>query len=212
MMYPVYYRAATPNGSRRGFTLMEIVIATVILGLLMAVAMPAMKGMNEKNKLRSDARELVSLIKLARTEAVFNERTTQIFLDLEKGQFWLDLREPTEKGERRGKNDRKIVEQVRDLEPKIWFEETQVVQQNILKDNVIAIDFYPDGSASPTFITLANTSVRGGEGDGEGARMTIEVLKSTGQVELTPGTIAGKQEAALNSQPVTPGGAGAPGA
>ncbi len=189
---------------RSGFTLIEIVIATVILGLLMTVAMPAMRGMNEKNKLRAEAREMVALMKMARTEAVFNERTTQIFLDIEKREFWLDLREPTKKGEKRDKDDRKIVEQKRQLDGKIWFEETLVYEQNILKGKIIAIDFYPDGSASPSLITLANPLANGGEG----ARLTLELLKSTGQIELTPGTIAEKQDAASGTQPMVPGSAG----
>lgn len=181
-------------------------IAVTIIAVMLAVTLPAVRGMNEKNKLRSAARQLTSLMKYARTEAVFGERTTEIFLDVDHRQFWLDLREPEpEKGER-SSTDKRIkkrnIEEKRDLDESIWFEETSAYDENIIegKGKVIAVDFHPDGSASPTFITLANKA---------GSHVTIEVLKATGQIEITPGTIAEKQEKAQEQITVPPAPVGA---
>lgn len=187
---------------RAAFTLLEIMVAVTILAIMMAVTFPSMRGMNEKNKLRSAARQMTALMKYARTEAVFGERTTQIFLNTDQRQFWVDLREPEpEKGSsgfssKDKQPKQRNIEQKRDLDDNIWFEETQAYDENIIKgkDQVVAIDFYPDGSASPTYITLANKS---------GAHLTIEVLKSTGQIEITPGSIEDKK-AQSQEQQVTP--------
>jgi type II secretion system protein H len=187
----------------RGFTLLEIMVAVTILAIMMAVTLPSMKAMNEKNKLRSTARQITALMKYARTEAVFGERTTEVFLNLDKREFWLDLREPEpEKGDSSWSSKNKQpkernIEQKRDLDSSIWFEETQAYDENIIeggKDKLIAVDFYPDGSASPTFLTLTNKG---------GTKLTIEVLKSTGQIEITPGTIEEKKSQAQEST-VTP--------
>ncbi|MGI8906438.1 MAG: pilus assembly FimT family protein [Candidatus Sumerlaeaceae bacterium] len=183
---------------RCGFTLIEIMVVVTILAVMMAVTFPSMRGMNEKNKLRATARQLTALMKYARTEAVFGERTTEVFLNLDKREFWIDLREPEpEKGSGSSKKPtERNIEQKRDIDENIWFEETQAYDENIIegKDKVIAVDFYPDGSASPTLITLVNK---------QGTRMTIEVLRSTGQIEISPGSIEEKK-AQAQEQTVTP--------
>lgn len=195
-------------------TLMEIMIVVVILGITMAVALPNMAGVNRKNKLRASAREIVALSKAARAEAVFGERTTELILDLEKHEYWLDLRRPSEEqktgtrtgGGRGGKSKKPTtsrLEEKRALASKITFLDVLAMDQNILKDKLIAIDFYPDGSASPTLFSLKNDKDQ---------EITIEVLRATGQVEMTPGSVQAKQaaiEEATASVPVPPrGGAG----
>jgi hypothetical protein len=119
----------------------------------------------------------------------------------------LDLREPEpEKGSSSSSGGKKIkqrnIEQRRRLTektpPDMWFEETSAYDENIIensKGKVIAIDFHPDGSASPTFVTLTNNG---------GMHITIEVLKATGQIEVTPGTIAEKQEKAQEQVTIPP--------
>jgi Tfp pilus assembly protein FimT len=156
-----------------------------ILAVMMGLTFPTMKAMNEKNKLRATARELIALIKYARAEAVFGERTTEVFLDLEKRQFWLNLREPDPKtGEYRPNQKKTQLEQKRELNQDIWFDEVTTYDTNIIKDKLIAIDFFADGSASPAFVTVANR---------KGAKLTIEVIKSTGLTEITPGSIEDKK-------------------
>lgn len=199
---------------RRGMTLIEIMFVVVILGVTMAVALPNMTGVNRKNKLRAAAREIVALSKAARAEAVFGERTTELILDLEKHEFWIDLRRPTDEqktGSRTGgkgvnkKPTKSMLEEKRALSrPQVQFADVMALDQNILKDKMVAIDFYPDGSASPTLFSLQND---------RGQAITIEVLKATGQVEMTPGSVQEKQaaieEAAANVPMPPTGGAGA---
>jgi hypothetical protein len=50
----------------------------------------------------------------------------------------------------------------------------------------VAADFFADGSASPLLLTVSNR---------DGSKLTIEVVKSTGRTEVTPGTIADKRAA-----------------
>lgn len=174
---------------RRGFTLIEIIVVVIIVSVMFVVALPSLKSVNDNNRLRSSIRELTSLMKYARSEAVFNGRTTEVFLDTEEHQFWLDLRSVDEKGKRSSskKNKKSSMEHKRELEKNVAFDAVNAINDNILKNGIIAIDFHPDGTASPALITLKNS---------QDTRYTIEVYKSTGQVETVKAdldTVAGGQ-------------------
>jgi hypothetical protein len=120
-----------------------------------------------------------------------------VFLDVEKRQFWMDLREPDPKtGSYNPKGKKRQLEQKRDLNPDIWFDEVTTYDSNIIKDKIVAVDFYPDGSASPILLTVTNRS---------SAKMTIEVIKSTGLTEVTPGTIEEKRAATEEAMGSIPG-------
>lgn len=175
-------RLRNRHGLRRGFTLVEMVVVVIIMAVLFAVTLPSLRSTAKNNRLRSSVRELMSLMKYARTEAVFNGRTTEVFLSLEENQFWLDLRTPDPKTGRYNPKDKKsTMERKRDLEKQVSFKGIDALPGNILQnEKVIACDFYPDGTASPTLITLEND---------RDAVYTIEILKSTGMVELTQGTL-----------------------
>jgi prepilin-type N-terminal cleavage/methylation domain-containing protein len=177
---------------RKGMTFLELLTVITILAVLMGVTFPTLRAFNEKNKLRGTVREIVALIKYARAEAIFGQRMTEVFFDLEKRQFWLDLREPDPRtGEYNPKRKKRQLEQKRTLHQDLWFDEVTAYDTNIIRDKVVAVDFYPDGSASPLFLTVANRA---------GAKLTIEVIKSTGRAEVTPGTIEEKRAANVAQQ------------
>lgn len=168
-------RAGFPVLRQKGFTLIEVIIVVIIVTVLFAVSLPSLRTVNDNNKLRSSLREMMTLMKYARSEAVFTGRTTEVFLDTEKHQFWLDLRKPDEKGRYDSDKKKKQIERKRNLEQNVMFEAVNALDKNIVKNKIIAVDFHPDGSASPALITLKNR---------RDTRYTIEVIKSTGQVEM----------------------------
>lgn len=171
---------------QRGFTLMELMIVVVIIAVMMAVILPSLRGVAENNRLRGSVRELMSLMKYARSEAVFNARTTEVFLDTEKRQYWLDLRTPDPKtGKYNPKGKRTTMERKRTLENDVWFGNVEAQNNNIIDGGIIAIDFYPDGSASPSLITVKNTKE---------VNYTLEVLKSTGMIEMNQGDVDAVKE------------------
>ncbi len=185
-----------PISTRRGFTLMEIIVVVIIIAIMFGVALPSLRGMRDNNRLRSTVRENMSLMKYARSEAVFNSRTTQVFLDVEKGEFWLDLRTPDEKtGRYNPKAPKTTMERKRKLEKNVFITEVNAMDNNILENGkIIAIDFFPDGTASPTLITY-QMEKKGDDGEEAATEYTIEVLKSTGLVEMNEGDLEKTQTA-----------------
>jgi type IV fimbrial biogenesis protein FimT len=55
---------------QRGFTLMELMTAIAVLGVLTAVAVPSFTNMINRNRLASQSNELLGAIRYARTEAI----------------------------------------------------------------------------------------------------------------------------------------------
>lgn len=54
----------------RGFTLMELMLAIAVLGILTAVAVPSFTAMINRNRLTSQSNELLAAIQYARMEAI----------------------------------------------------------------------------------------------------------------------------------------------
>lgn len=55
---------------QRGFTLLELMVAIAVLGVLTAVAVPSFTNMINRNRLASQSNELLSAIQYARMEAI----------------------------------------------------------------------------------------------------------------------------------------------
>lgn len=75
-----------------GFTLIELMVTIAVMAIIAMIAAPSMTSMIRKNQLHSDARAIVELATMARSEAVFTKKEQKLALDasVTDGKFkWL---------------------------------------------------------------------------------------------------------------------------
>lgn len=81
---------APPEGGRRGgFTLVELMVVVVIVGLMVGVAATKLDFMVPKYRLRGAAREVAGLLKQARSRSAGSGKDVYVEFDLPRGQYWV---------------------------------------------------------------------------------------------------------------------------
>ena len=81
---------ATPRASRpgaAGFTLIEVMVVVMILGLLYAIIVPNLGAFLPKTRLDKEARVLASNIDMLRSEARIQSKRLRLELDLKKARW-----------------------------------------------------------------------------------------------------------------------------
>ncbi len=72
-----------------GFTLVELMLVVLLVGLMVGVSTMRLDFMVPKYKLRGAAREVAGLLKQARSRAAGSGKDVYVEFDLPKGQYWV---------------------------------------------------------------------------------------------------------------------------
>jgi prepilin-type N-terminal cleavage/methylation domain-containing protein len=84
--------------TRRGFSLLEVVVVLTILGVVAGVTAPALRDAARKDDLKASAGEIVSLVgRTRRTASDYATRAT-LTIDVESARYWVFI--GTTSGER----------------------------------------------------------------------------------------------------------------
>ena len=160
MVVPWSCRARASASVRgRGFTLIELVVALAVAGLLLAVVPLSLQRAHETAEYRATVRHMLAGLKSARHEAMRSGRVTAFAVDLEQRRFGVEDRLE------RGIADALEVSLV-------------VAEQDIDARGSGRIRFYPDGSATGGSIDLLRPS-------GDGVRLRVDwLLGSISQYRL----------------------------
>ena len=73
-----------------GFTLMELMVVVVMIGIMTALIIPEMKGTYEDALLRSTGRKLVSVIQLANSRAITRSQIQRVRIDSREGRVSIE--------------------------------------------------------------------------------------------------------------------------
>ena len=73
----------------QGFTVTELLLVLVLIGVLSAISMPALKGFAATRRLKASAYSLRSLLTFARDMAITDRTTYLVVMNLDNGQYWL---------------------------------------------------------------------------------------------------------------------------
>ena len=120
-----------------GFTLLELLIVLVLMGLIAALTVPSFSGGVSTTQLKSAAREVAAGLRLARGQAVAQRAETILELDVDARAF-------------RVLPDPRVHVLPTGIDVKLF-----TAQSDLVNDRVGAIRFYPDGGSNGGRITLA---------------------------------------------------------
>jgi prepilin-type N-terminal cleavage/methylation domain-containing protein len=83
-------RPLVPRGAQRGFSIVEIMMAAIIAGILAAIAIPSVLTVLSNMRTLGDARGLNDEIALAKMRAAANFTLARVYADLSAGTFHLE--------------------------------------------------------------------------------------------------------------------------
>src|SRR5664279_4305503 len=179
----------SPNHA--AFTLIELMVVMVLIGIMAAMILPEMKGTYEDALLRSTSRELVSVCGLAASHAVSLNQAHQLLLDRKTGHYSIQRRASDRGSDGRSVAAREVPGGDGELDSRIAIEihassddRTEAAQQGSSsvppgsaraerRDD--AITFYPDGTADASEIVLR---------DREGFRLALRINPVTARVRI----------------------------
>lgn len=75
---------------QRGFTLLELVVVVTIMGVAFSLVLPALGRGLRQWRLQGAVREIVTLMKFTRNQAVSRRVPLQVILDRSRHVYWLD--------------------------------------------------------------------------------------------------------------------------
>ncbi len=139
-----------------GFTLLELLVVIVLVGLLVSLVPPRLSGAFSSAQIRATVRELVATLRLARGQAIHQGQPVTCFLDLEQKRFGL-----------RGRAKQ------HELPDNLRVRLT-TARSTLKNDGSVGIRFMPDGTATGGEIVLQR----------EDQRYVIHVDWITGRVRV----------------------------
>ena len=140
-------RAATtlPRSSAvgaRGFTLIELLVVLTIMALLLAVVMPVFGGKPKSVQLAAAAADVVSALRMTRSQAILQNRTTRVLVDPAAGTFAASAEG-----------------RVKRVPPGVALTLFTGADE-VINSSVGAVTFYPDGSSSGGGVALTTGALR----------------------------------------------------
>jgi type II secretion system protein H len=179
----------SPNLS--AFTLIELMVVIVLMGVMAAMILPEMKGTYEDALLRSTSRELISVCGLAASHAVSVNQAHRLWLDRKTGHYSIERIAPDRGSESGSVSAREVPGGEGELDSRIVIEihasgdaRTESARQGSppspgesgqTEQRDDAITFYPDGTADASEIVLR---------DRDGFRLALRINPVTARVRI----------------------------
>ena len=173
------------------FTLIELMVVMVLIGVMTAMILPEMKGTYEDALLRSTSRELVSVCSLASSHAIGLNQAHRLRLDLKTGHYSIERPAPDRGSQGRFVAAREVAGGEGELDTRITIQIYKTGDQAAegaeqdsgpvpgsrapSEGRDDGITFYPDGTADASEIVLR---------DRDGFRLALRINPVTARVQI----------------------------
>lgn len=151
----------------KGITLLELVIGVVILGVVAAMAAPRFSGVMSRLKFKSNSRDVVSDLRLARSDAIAQRTQFGLYFDYNQNGYIL-FKDQINPGSFTYEMGDSVIKTI-SFDQGVW-----LYYCNFSNN---AIVFKPDGSANSSGNVVLSDDQYMNQAD-------IDVLASTGRVKL----------------------------
>ncbi len=156
--------------SNRGFTLIEIMLVVAILGIVLAMGIPSIYHMMNKEAMIAAVRDVTDLCRNARARAVFKETTVELHINMRDGRLSLTG------GGLAGGAEGSFTQTSAQFSDRIRVELLGVNFQDFTDADDAVVKFYQDGTSDELTIVLQSDR-------GEERKITLEVVTGLAQVD-----------------------------
>jgi general secretion pathway protein H len=150
----------------RGFTLLELLIVLVIIGIGAAFIAPTVARSLTNLKLKTATKQLAAVLRYARSKAVSSKNTTQVIIDIDNARYSAEISQDKSSTENTGTSAA--------FPSSVRFKQVKLGEE-IHESGLVQLLFYPKGNTSGGEIILENDRYRQ-------YRITIDNL--TGKVKI----------------------------
>ncbi len=163
------------QGNPNGFTLIELAVVIVVLGIMIALVIPRLGELGEANLKRS-ARHITGMVRFLRDDAQAKKTVYRLRFDIQGGRYWAEALTAVSEKAGEFKRLQSVMVNEAGLSGQTTFKD---VKTGSHPDDPYIL-FTPDGWVEKSFIHLR---------DGDGKEFTLIVKPLTGDTELREGYV-----------------------
>jgi general secretion pathway protein H len=141
--------------SSNGYSLLELIVVLVLIGLGTAIITPFLISTLDKTKLQTSAKEIATTLRFSRNNAITTKKPFYTYIDLDESAYWISP-EKAEKENRTGfdyKKTRKSAAHIRTIPKEIKIQSIETGSSTV-EEGIIMIPFYPQGNTINTKVVL----------------------------------------------------------